>query len=82
MCKLVLLIIPVLQRNEYAQVVCASNDADIGACELGTELIEASSGDAFLRTVDIESGDRRVVRGLFGKIGEFYALVDDAAGAA
>jgi hypothetical protein len=75
MCKLVLLIVPILQRNENSQVVRARNDTNACTREFSTELIESSSYDALFRTVDIESGDWRVVGGLFGQIRNFDKLV-------
>jgi hypothetical protein len=67
--ELVLLIAPVLQVDEDAQVVCSSNHTH--AC-------------AFLGTVDVEGGDRRVVRRLLGKVGDGHglAIAFDAVGSA
>lgn len=63
--------------------MCASNDADIGAGELGAELVETPGRDAFGRAVDIEGGDRRVMGCLFSEVGYFHELVvDNTAGAA
>lgn len=83
MCELVFLIIPVLQRDEDAQVMCASNDTDVGASELRAQLVEASRDDALCGAVDVEGGDRGMVGRLFGKIRNLDQLVaSDAGGAA
>ena len=68
MCELVLLIVAVVQRNEDAQIMSTSNHANVGPRELRAYLIEAPGGDALLRAVDVECGDRRVVGGLFGEV--------------
>jgi hypothetical protein len=82
-CQLVFLVTPACQCNEDAQVVCSSNNTDVGTGELGAELVEASRGDALLRAVDVKGGDRRVVGGLFGQVGKLHALIaGDAAGTA
>lgn len=83
MCQLVLLVVSVVQRYEDAQIVCSGNDADVGARELCTKLIEASCGYALLGTINVESGHGRMVRCLFCEVGKLHALVaSDAAGAA
>lgn len=62
--------------------MCPSNNADVCSREFRTELVETPSGDALLRTVDIESRNGRVVGGLFCKVGELYTLVaSDTVGA-
>ena len=84
MGQLVLLVVPVLQGDEDAQIVCSSDDAHARAGELGAELVIASCADAFLRAVDVEGGDGRVVGGLFGEVrdGDGLVVASDAVGAA
>ena len=82
MCQLVLFVVSAVQRYENAQIMCSSNNANIGSCEFRTELVEPSSGDALLRTIDIECGNGRMVGGLFCEVGELDTLVaSDTAGA-
>lgn len=68
MGKLICLIVPPVQIDKYALVVDAGDDSDACACELGTELIEATSRDAFLGTIDVVGRYRRVVGSLLGEI--------------
>lgn len=68
MCQLVLLVVALLQCDEDAQVVSARNDANACASEFGAELVESFGLDTLLRAVDIEGGDRRVMRRLLGEI--------------
>ena len=84
MCELVLLVVPVLQRDEDAQVVRSRYDAHTCAGKLCAQLIVSFCGNAFLRTVDVEGGDGRVVGGLFGKIRDrdSLAIAGYAVGAA
>jgi hypothetical protein len=74
MRELVLLIASVLQRDEDAEVVCSRNHAHACSGELGTQLVVASCAYAFLGTFDVEGGDGRVVRGLFGEVRDGYGL--------
>lgn len=66
--QLVLLIVSILQRDEDAQVVCASNYSHACAGEFRAQLVVTLGTNALLRAVDVEGGDGRVMRGLFGKI--------------
>lgn len=54
MPKLIFLITAVLQRNEDSLIMVARRHTKTGAGELCTELIVASSYDAFFRAVDEE----------------------------
>jgi len=84
MCELVFLVVSVLQIDEDAQVVCTSHYAYARAGKLGTELIVAPRADAFFRTINVEGGDWRMMRGLLGDIGDRYklAVAFETAGAA
>lgn len=83
MRELILFVVSARQRDEDAQVVSSSNHTDVGTSKLGTELVKASCGDALIRTVNVEGRYGRMVRGLFGKVGEVHALIaGDTAGAA
>jgi hypothetical protein len=64
--QLVLLIVPVLQSYENAEIVGSRNHAHACSGELGAELVVASCADAFLGTVNEESGDGWMMGGLFG----------------
>jgi hypothetical protein len=68
MCELVLLIVPVLQGDEDAQVMCAGGNAHTCAGEFCAELIVATRDDALLGAVDVEGGNGGVVRGLLGEV--------------
>lgn len=68
MSQLVLFVVPVLQRDEDAQVVCSSHHAHACPGEFGTELVISSRADAFLGALDVEGGDRRVMRRLLGEV--------------
>jgi hypothetical protein len=84
MSQLVLFVVPVLQRDEDAEVVCASHHAYACSGELGTELVVAPCADAFLGALDVEGGDGWVVGGLFGEVRDRHRLPvsRDAVGAA
>lgn len=84
MCELVLLIVPVLEGDEDAQVVCASGDAHTCAGELCAELVVATGNDALFGAVNVEGGDRGVVRRLLGEVGDgdLLGVAGDAVGAA
>lgn len=85
--ELVLLVAPVPQGHEDAQVVLAGTDADARTRELGADLVEAPGRDASFRTVDVEGGHRRVVGGLLGQEGDpdpattVFAVADPCSGA-
>lgn len=55
--------------------MCAGDDPDTRASELGAQLVEAPSGDALFRTVDEECGDWRVVGRLLSEVGDLDELV-------
>jgi hypothetical protein len=80
MGELVLLVVAVLQGDEDAQVVCAGNDADVGAGEFCAQLIEAAGDDTLGGAVDVEGGDGRMVRRLLGEVRNFDQLVTSKAG--
>jgi hypothetical protein len=82
--QLVLFVVSVLQRDEDAEVVRASHHAHACSGKLGTELVVAPCADAFLRALNVESRDRRVVRGLLGQVRDGHRLPvsRDAVGAA
>src|SRR5690242_5229267 len=84
MCELVLLVIPVFQGDEDAQVVRSSNHAHACTSEFGTQLVVSLRANALLGAVDVEGGHGRVVRGLFGEVGDCdsLAVAGDAVGAA
>jgi hypothetical protein len=75
MGKLVLFIASVLQCNEDAQVMCSWHHAHTRASELGAQLIVPPSHNTFLRAVDVEGGNGRVVRSLLGDVGDGDELV-------
>ena len=68
MSELVLLVVPVLQRDEDAQIMCSSDNAHTCTSEFCAQLVISLSTNALLGTVDVEGGYRRVVGGLFGKV--------------
>jgi hypothetical protein len=82
--QLILLVVSVLQRYEDAEVVCSRNHAHAGSGELRAQLVVASCAYAFLGTVDVKSGDGRVVGGLFGEVrdGNGLRVASNAVGAA
>jgi hypothetical protein len=59
--QLVLLVIPVLERDEDAQVVCSRHDTHASPSELCAQLIVAPCADTLLGAVHVEGGDGRVV---------------------
>jgi hypothetical protein len=83
-CELVLLVVPVLQIDEDAQVVCSSDHAHACSSELRAQLVVSPRADALLRAVDVEGGNGRVVGGLFGEVrdGDSLAVAGHAVGAA
>lgn len=68
MGKVVRLVIPVVQRDVDSLIVNSRSDTNTSACELGADLVEATGRNALLWTVDIVSGDGRMVRGLLGEV--------------
>ena len=70
MCKLILFIVSVLQSNENAQIMRSSHNTYASTCEFGAYLVVTLRTNAFFRAIDVESGNRRVVGGLFGKVGD------------
>ncbi len=74
MRELVLLIVPIPQRDEDAEVVCARGDSDARSGKLCAELIETAGDDALLGTVDVEGGHGRMVGGLLGEVGDLDGL--------
>jgi hypothetical protein len=83
-CELVLFIVPVLQGDEDAQVVCSGNNAHACAGKLCAKLVIAAGNDTLLGAVDVEGGYGRVVRGLLGEVGDgdLLGVAGDAVGAA
>ena len=79
-CELVLFIVAVLQGDEDAQVVCAGNDANVGARELCAQLVEAAGNDALGGAVDVEGGDGGMVGRLLGQVRHLDELVAGDAG--
>jgi hypothetical protein len=82
--QLILFIVPVLEGDEDAEIVCSGDDAHAGTGKLCTELVVASCAYALLGTVDVEGRDGRVVRGLLGEVGNGHELgvTRDAVGTA
>lgn len=70
MSELVCLPISLVQCDEDAHVVLARQHLDRGACELGGDLVETSSGDTLLGAGDVKCADWRVMRGLLGEVGD------------
>ncbi len=66
--ELVLLIISTMDCDEDTQVMSAWCNANARPRKFCTQLIESPSRYALDRAVDVEGGDRRVVRGLLGEI--------------
>ena len=66
--ELVLFVISFGERDEDSEVVLAGSDFDACSCELGGELVESSSREAFLGTVDEEGRDGWVVRCLLCEV--------------
>lgn len=83
-CELVLLVIPVLQCNEDAQVVRSSHNTHTRTSELGAQLVVSLRTYALLWTVDVEGGNGRVVGGLLGEVrdGDSLAIASHAVGTA
>lgn len=84
MCQLVLLVIPVLQCNEDAQVMRARLHAHTRPCKLCAQLVKAPRADSLLGTVNVKGRDGRVMRRLFGEVRDCdgFAVACDAVGAA
>lgn len=84
MCELVLLVSPILQRDEDAQVVRSRYNAHACTGELCTQLIIPFRADALLGTIDVEGGHGRVVGSLLGEVGncDCLAVASNAVGAA
>lgn len=84
MCKLVFLVIPVLQGDEDSQVVGSSHDTHTCAGELCAQLIIASCADALLGAIDVEGRDWGMMRCLLGKVRYSHglAVAFSAAGSA
>lgn len=57
-----------MQGDEDSLIEVAGNDFDVCACELGTDLVKATSRDALFRTINIVCGYWRVVGRLLGEI--------------
>ena len=55
--------------------MCSRDNTDVGARELCTKLVKSSRTNALLGTVNVEGGDRWVMRGLFCEIGKLHALL-------
>jgi hypothetical protein len=66
--QLVGLVVPLLQRYEYAQVVLPGADLDGGAGELGADLIKTTSMKALVRAIDIKGADWRMVGCLLSEV--------------
>jgi len=60
-CELVFFVVPVLEGDEDAQVVCPRSDAHACSGELCAQLVVALGTDALFWAVDVEGGDGRVV---------------------
>lgn len=73
--KLVGLTIALVEGDEDTHVVFAGEDLDGSACELGSDLVEASGGDSLLGAGDVEGAHRRVVRCLFSEVRNTDELV-------
>lgn len=58
----------VLQCNVKTFVVVTSNDFDIRTAEFCRNLVITSCNESSRRTLDPVSGNRRMMRGLFGQI--------------
>lgn len=84
MCQLVLFVVPVLQRDENAQVVRSCHNPHTGASKLCAQLVISSCADASLRAVDVKGGNGRMVGGLFGEVRDCdsLAVAGHAIGAA
>ena len=84
MCELVLLIIPILEVDEDAQVMRSCDHAHARASKLRTQLVVPLCTDTLLRAVDVEGRNGRVVGGLFGEVGDSdsLAVAGHAVGAA
>jgi hypothetical protein len=84
MCELVLLIIPVLEVDEDAQVMRSCDNTHARASKLRAQLVVPLCTDTLLRAVDVEGGNGRVVGGLFGEVGDSdsLAVAGHAVGAA
>lgn len=57
----------------------AGHDLDGGASELCCDLVEAAGAEALFRASNVESADRRVVRGLLGEVRDADKLLVGAA---
>jgi hypothetical protein len=68
MGQLVLLAVPVLQLDKDAQIMGSRRHSYACSSELCTDLVVSSGDNALLGAVDIESGDGRVVGGLFREV--------------
>ena len=68
MRELIFLIIPLLQRDENAEIMRASRDSDIRACELRSNMIISSCIDPLIGAIDPECRHRRMMRRLLCKI--------------
>lgn len=84
MCELVFLVIPILQGDENAQIMCSSYHSYACTSELRAKLIVAPRANTFLGAVDIEGRHGRVVGGLFGDVrdGDGLVLAFDTSGTA
>lgn len=84
MCELVLLIIPVLEVDEDAQVMRSCDHAHARASKLRTQLVVPLCTNTLLGAVDVEGRNGRVVGGLFGEVGDSdsLAVASHAVGAA
>ena len=66
MCELVLLIIPVLEVDEDAQVMRSCDHTHARASKLGAQLVVPLCTDTLLGAVDVEGGNWRVEGAEFG----------------
>lgn len=74
MRQLILLIIPVLQRNVNTQIMSTRSHSNTRASKFCAQLIVSSSVNSLFGTVNVECGNWRVMGGLFGEVGDFNGL--------
>lgn len=68
MCKLVFLIVPALDIDEYAEIVRPWRHANTGPSELGTQLVEPTSSDTLHRAINPKGGNWGMVGSLLCNI--------------
>lgn len=75
MCELVCFATKLVQRNKNAQVVFAWQNFDRGASEFGRDLVEAARRQTPFGACNVKGAHRRVMRRLFGEIGDSNRLL-------